>query len=165
FTATYILTAEDVLSGEVRNQAIVTGQDLNGNDVTDVSDDPINTTDIDLDNDGDSEDETVTIVPSGEDVIIYSGISPNGDGINDEFIIRGIEDLENTLEIYNRWGVKVFSANNYGSNDNLFRGISNGRSTISANNELPVGTYYYVIQYVIDSGERKNKAGYLYINK
>ncbi|WP_425545924.1 DUF7507 domain-containing protein, partial [Aquimarina litoralis] len=60
FTATYVLTAEDVLSGEVINQAIVTGQDPNGDDVVDVSDDPTNTTDDDTDGDGDPEDETVT---------------------------------------------------------------------------------------------------------
>ncbi|MGY3795901.1 DUF7507 domain-containing protein, partial [Aquimarina sp. 433] len=58
FTANYVLTAEDVLSGEVINQATVTGQDPNGDDVVDVSDDPTNTTDVDTDGDGDAEDET-----------------------------------------------------------------------------------------------------------
>ncbi|MDH7444065.1 DUF7507 domain-containing protein, partial [Aquimarina sp. 2201CG14-23] len=104
--------------------------------------------------------------PTAEDGIeIYTGITPNGDGINDVLVIRGIENLENTLEIYNRWGVKVFGTDNYGRNDNFFRGISNGRTTVEARDELPVGTYYYVLEYVLDTGERKNRAGYLYINK
>ena len=104
--------------------------------------------------------------PDGEDgVTVYTGISPNGDGVNDVFVIQGIQNLENTLEIYNRWGVKVYEATNYGRNDNFFRGISEGRSTIEERDELPVGTYYYVLEYVLPSGERKNRAGYLYINR
>uniref|UniRef100_UPI002616639E DUF7507 domain-containing protein n=1 Tax=uncultured Aquimarina sp. TaxID=575652 RepID=UPI002616639E len=123
---------------------------------------------IDTDGDGipDYLDPNGPIDPNAEDGIeIFTGITPNGDGINDVLVIRGIENLENTLEIYNRWGVKVFGTDNYGRNDNFFRGISNGRTTIEVKDELPVGTYYYVLEYVLDNGERKNRAGYLYINK
>ncbi|MGY3795626.1 gliding motility-associated C-terminal domain-containing protein, partial [Aquimarina sp. 433] len=149
----------------VINQATVTGQDPNGDDVVDVSDDPTNTTDVDTDGDGDAEDETITAITSDESVTVYTGISPNGDGINDSLIIRGIENLENTLEIYNRWGVIVFSSRNYGSNDNLFRGFSNGRATIQEDKQLPVGTYYYFLEYTLETGEKKNKTGFLYINR
>ncbi|MBQ4822927.1 gliding motility-associated C-terminal domain-containing protein, partial [Aquimarina sp. MMG016] len=104
--------------------------------------------------------------PNSEDGIeIYTGISPNGDGVNDVFVIRGLENVENTLEIYNRWGVKVYGTDNYGRNDNFFRGISNGRATIEEKDELPVGTYFYVLEYVLETGERKSRAGYLYINR
>jgi len=123
---------------------------------------------IDTDGDGtpDYLDPNGPVDPDAEDGIeIYTGITPNGDGVNDVFVIRGIENFENTIEIYNRWGVKVYSTDNYGSNGNFFRGISNGRTTIEAKDELPVGTYYYVLEYVLDNGERKNRAGYLYINK
>ncbi|WP_200831827.1 gliding motility-associated C-terminal domain-containing protein, partial [Aquimarina sp. AU474] len=103
---------------------------------------------------------------SGEDgVTVFSGLSPNGDGVNDVFMIDGIERFENKLEIYNRWGVKVFESKNYGRNDNFFSGISNGRTTISDKDQLPVGTYYYVLEYVLGSGERKSRMGYLYINR
>uniref|UniRef100_UPI0026231923 DUF7507 domain-containing protein n=1 Tax=uncultured Aquimarina sp. TaxID=575652 RepID=UPI0026231923 len=172
FTATYVLTAEDVLLGEVLNQATVTGQDPNGNDVIDLSDDPINTTDVDLDNDGDAEDETVTIIEgvfTDEDdpIIVYTGISPNGDGINDDFRIVGLRNFpDNTLSIYNRWGVQVFEEEGYEQPGvELFKGISNGRVTISQKNELPVGTYYYVLEYVNARGLNTYKAGYLYINR
>ncbi|PKV48068.1 putative repeat protein (TIGR01451 family) [Aquimarina sp. MAR_2010_214] len=102
----------------------------------------------------------------GEDgIIIFTGISPNGDGINDVFVISGIENLENRVSIYNRWGVKVFGVKNYGRDDNFFRGFSTGRSTIEDTDQLPVGTYYYVLEYVLESGEQKNRAGYLYINR
>ncbi len=92
-------------------------------------------------------------------------MSPNQDGVNDIFVISGIERLENTLEIYNRWGVKVYETKNYGRGDNFFRGISNGRTTIEEKDQLPVGTYYYILEYILESGERKNRAGYLYINR
>ncbi|WP_429725827.1 gliding motility-associated C-terminal domain-containing protein [Aquimarina litoralis] len=123
---------------------------------------------IDTDGDGDPDylDPNSPIDPDAEDgVEIFTGISTNGDGINDVFVIRGIENLENTVEIYNRWGVKVYSTDNYGRNDNFFRGISNGRATVESRDELPVGTYYYVLEYVLETGERKQRAGYLYINK
>jgi gliding motility-associated-like protein len=39
------------------------------------------------------------------------GFSPNGDGKNDFFTIKGILDFpENELTIYNRWGEKVFES-------------------------------------------------------
>ncbi|WP_164914253.1 gliding motility-associated C-terminal domain-containing protein, partial [Aquimarina sediminis] len=102
----------------------------------------------------------------GEDgITVFTGLTPNGDGVNDAFIIGGIERLENNLEIYNRWGVKVYGAKNYGRDDNFFRGISVGRSTIEKKDQLPAGTYYYVLEYVLESGEQKSRAGYLYINK
>ncbi|WP_271770069.1 DUF7507 domain-containing protein, partial [Aquimarina algiphila] len=171
FTGVYILTEEDILNGSVTNQATVTGQDINGNDVIDASDDPLNDTDIDLDNDGDAEDETITpigdIFDLEDDIVIYTGISPNGDSVNDEFRIIGLEDFpKNTLQIFNRWGVKVFERDGYEQPGvSYFVGISEGRTTIREKEELPVGTYYYVLQYENNNGISKSKAGYLYINK
>lgn len=168
FTATYHLTKEDLLIGRVDNQASVTGQDLKGMDVTDISDDPINTIDIDTDGDGDGEDITVTIIELDDEIIIYTGISPNGDGQNDEFVIVGLNKFpDNTLQIFNRWGVKVFEQKAYMQDGaRLFRGISEGRSTINQDDLLPVGTYYYVLEYqnsIIK--KRRSKAGFLYLTR
>lgn len=45
-------------------------------------------------------------------VYIPSAFTPNGDGINDTFGIKG-EGIKNfTLRIYNRWGELVFESNN-----------------------------------------------------
>ncbi len=92
-------------------------------------------------------------------------ITPDGDGINDVFRIRYIESYpDNTVEVFNRWGVNVFTTNGYDNNSNAFNGISNGRVTIQANDRLPAGVYFYIINYN-DDGNSKSKSGYLYINQ
>ena len=64
------------------------------------------------------------------DVEIPNVFTPNGDGVNDFFVIENAQYYQNTLNIYNRWGMPVFTTNNY---RNTWRGT-----------ELPDGTYYYV---------------------
>ena len=101
-----------------------------------------------------------------DDIEIYNSISPNGDGVNDELIIRNIDFYpNNTLEIYNRWGVLVYQADGYGQKDVLFKGFSDGRTTMNRNEELPEGTYFYTLMYVNSKGIQRQKAGYLYIKQ
>ena len=89
-----------------------------------------------------------------------------GPGIDDGYFrITNIEQFPNNIvKIYNRWGVLVFETEGYDRGNNVFKGTSNGRSTISKNENLPVGIYYYVIDYN-HNGSMKKKAGYLYINR
>jgi gliding motility-associated-like protein len=101
-----------------------------------------------------------------DDIEIYNSVSPNGDGVNDELIIRNIDFYpNNTLEIYNRWGVLVYQADGYGQKDVLFKGLSDGRTTMNRNEELPEGTYFYTLMYVNSKGIQRQKAGYLYIKQ
>ena len=106
------------------------------------------------------------VLVTDDDIEVFTSFSPNGDGVNDTFAIQGLLNFpNNTVRIYNRWGVKVFDTRGYGQNDNVFRGFSNGRVTISDSDRLPTGTYYYVIEYTNDVTEvSKSKAGYIYIN-
>ncbi len=67
---------------------------------------------------------------------VDEGISPNGDGKNDVWFIPCIMNFENTLEVYNRWGELLYSAVNYTQD---WGGVSKGQ-------DLPDGTYYYVIK-------------------
>jgi gliding motility-associated-like protein len=98
------------------------------------------------------------------DVIVYNAVSPNGDGINDTFHIEGIKEYpDNTVEIYNRWGVMVYETKSYNESDNMFRGYSEGRSTMNKGEKLPTGTYFYILRYNKD-GNGVDKSGYLYIN-
>jgi gliding motility-associated-like protein len=108
-----------------------------------------------------------TVGPACE-IVVYNAVSPNNDGVNDIIIINGLEcHPDNTVEIYNRWGVLVFETEKYGSNNNYFRGISEGRSTVSQGEELPDGTYFYILKYVDtqDGNSNKQKTGYLYLNR
>jgi gliding motility-associated-like protein len=100
---------------------------------------------------------------------VYNAVSPNGDGKNEYFNIDGLSECsaDNTVEIYNRWGVKVFDTSNYGANGNVFKGYSEGRVTVSKNELLPTGTYFYIltIKYSGNNSQTIKKAGYLYLSQ
>jgi len=101
-------------------------------------------------------------------LVFYNAVSPNGDNKNDYFKIDGLIDCaaENTLEIYNRWGVKVYETKNYGSNENVFKGYSEGRTTIAKKEFLPTGTYFYILYFKkYDSQKMEQKTGYLYLSR
>ena len=106
----------------------------------------------------------VTIVVSNEiPLVFHNGISVNGDGKNDGFVIEGIEYYpDNVLRIFNRWGVLVYEKERYGNSD-PFVGISNGRATVSKDTKLPQGTYYYLLEYTDLKGNRQEKSGWLYL--
>ncbi|WP_139235636.1 gliding motility-associated C-terminal domain-containing protein [Mucilaginibacter polytrichastri] len=79
----------------------------------------------------------VTVTVGGTPIRISNTFTPNGDGINDNWEIAGIENFPNAMvELYNRYGARVFDSKNYGGQ---FDGRSNGK-------DLPVGTYYYIIK-------------------
>jgi len=100
-----------------------------------------------------------SVLQANGDIRPYTIITPNGDDLNDTFVIEGIETIPgNELFIYNRWGVEVFNMTNY---DNSFNGISNGRVTIDGDDQLPVGTYYYVLKIP----GRQDIAGPFYIQR
>ncbi len=88
---------------------------------------------------------------------IYDVFTPNGDGDNETFMIEGIELFDNTLKIFNRWGVLVYETKNY---KNDWKGLSDGRATLVKKEKLPAGTYFYVLE-LTKSG--KQQAGPLYI--
>jgi gliding motility-associated-like protein/uncharacterized repeat protein (TIGR01451 family) len=91
---------------------------------------------------------------------IYNEFSPDGDGVNETFVIDCLERFPNNkLEVFNRWGNVVYSKRGY-LND--WNGSSNGRAVINKSDELPVGTYYYVLDLGNGSDPR---VGWLYINR
>jgi len=99
-------------------------------------------------------------------LIAYNGVSINGSDKNNHFHIAGIEAYpDNTVRIYNRWGVKVFEVQSYDNVRNVFRGISEGRVTVEAADKLPQGTYYYVIEYVDENNQKQTMVGWLYLKK
>jgi len=75
----------------------------------------------------------ITIYPN---ILIPNVFTPNNDGINDEFWIpnTGFESFE--LNIYDRWGLKLFSTN---AGDIRWDGRT------AAGQAVPDGTYYYLL--------------------
>lgn len=101
---------------------------------------------------------TINVAVGCEDFHIPNGFSPNGDGVNDLFIVRGITQYpSNQVEIFNRWGNKVFGASPYQNN---WDGTSTEGVQIGGGN-LPVGTYFYVF----DLGEGTIYKGTIYLNR
>jgi gliding motility-associated-like protein len=102
-------------------------------------------------------------------IVIYNAFTPNGDNFNEWFQIENIEDFNcypsNTVEIYNRWGVLVYETKNYDNNTRRFEGISEGRTTVNKSDELPTGTYFYLIQWTTTDGQTVTKDGYLYLTR
>ncbi|MDM1045841.1 gliding motility-associated C-terminal domain-containing protein [Myroides sp. 1354] len=86
------------------------------------------------------------------DIVIYNLVTPDGDGKNDYFIIDNIKNYPNNkVEIFNRWGARVYETTNYDpygdGSTNVFKGYSEGKVTVDKGMKLPSGTYYYVITY------------------
>lgn len=83
-----------------------------------------------------------------EEIFPYEAISPNGDGYNDFWVIRGIEHYpDNTVHIFDRWNNLVISLEGYNNQDVIWRGEANhGLSKADLND----GTYYYKLQLAPD---------------
>ncbi|WP_192820208.1 gliding motility-associated C-terminal domain-containing protein [Rufibacter sp. LB8] len=74
---------------------------------------------------------------------VHNGFTPNGDTFNDTWEIPELKDYPScTVEVYNRWGNKVFESKGY---TQPWDGRTNGQA-------LPAATYYYIIK--LDGKER-----------
>ena len=93
--------------------------------------------------------ENVTILNCNT-AIIPKGVSPNNDDLNDNFDLSNFNVSK--LEIFNRYGIKVYSKSNY---TNEWTGTSDDGQ------ELPDATYYYVVEF--EGGD--TKTGWVYINR
>lgn len=91
-----------------------------------------------------------------DELFIPGGFSPNNDGINDYFVIENIADMQIQLEVYNRWGNRIYRSANY-------RNEWNGKTTegIHIGDDVPAGTYYYILN--IDG--KYKKVGHLTISR
>ncbi len=99
-----------------------------------------------------SEATVVIVVVCPDSLLVYNGISPNGDGKNDVWLIEGLQNYPNhTVSVLNRWGNEVLKTTNYQNN---WDGKWDGK-------DLPDGTYFYWIRN--DKTGEILKTGYLQI--
>ncbi|PCJ95295.1 MAG: hypothetical protein COA50_08770 [Flavobacteriaceae bacterium] len=115
--------------------------DDDGDGTADDSDafplDPNEDTDSDNDGIGDNAD-TVSSKNNEPSLVPAEAFTPNGDGINDTWVIPDIDNYPNSIvRVYNRWGHEVFAAQGYQNN---WKGIYRSNSQ-----KLPTGSYMYVI--------------------
>jgi gliding motility-associated-like protein len=79
-------------------------------------------------------------------IVPLKGFSPDGDGINDFWLIQGIEAFpDNEIKVFNRWGNVVFETRNYDNSEVTWRGESNGGLVIGGK-EVVESTYYFIIR-------------------
>ncbi len=98
----------------------------------------------------------VSIEMSDPPLHIPEAISPNGDGINDQYIIVGLEAYpKSSLTIFRRDGVMIYRNDDY---QNDWEGFQNDRK----NNPrpLPSGTYYSLLQL---GGTNRVIKGFIYV--
>ena len=97
-------------------------------------------TDTSTANDCNTSDSVIINVKSVT-IIIYNTFTPNGDDVNDTWIIENIEDFpDNEIMIYNRIGMLVCKKKGYKNNINDWDGTNCKTGEV-----LPAASYYYVI--------------------
>jgi len=110
---------------------------------------------------GDCEDrDTINITVNSADspecrnteIIVPSGYSPNGDGTADFFVIENLNGRNAQLQVFNRWGQKVYEADSY---QNDWNGIAN-KGIVLFGEQLPEGTYYYFLNIEGETETRKD---------
>lgn len=87
----------------------------------------------------------VRVIPS-DVLFFYSAFTPNGDGDNDYFYIGNIQKYPNNiLKVYNRYDQVIFTSAGYNNDwDGSYQG-----------NQVPTGTYFYVLDTGSDKGKYK----------
>jgi gliding motility-associated-like protein len=162
-TATITFTIRVVISGSSQsfcNSATATAAGQFGVLVSDISQNGFHA-DVNgnglPDDPGESECTPLTLLSS--DVFIPQGFSPDKDGINDYFVIRGIEDYpDNELTIYNRWGNLIFHMKGY---DNSWDGTAIEAELSLGKGPVQQGTYYYIFEY--NKEDRAPRTGFIEI--
>lgn len=105
---------------------------------------------------------TVLVLVNDNPFFIPEAFSPNGDGINDKFEIKGLAKYKSVeIEIFNRWGNVVYQSKNYGEGQGKagFWDGTSGSGLRVGSGPVPSGTYFYVLR--LDGKEKINGTIYL----
>jgi gliding motility-associated-like protein len=97
-------------------------------------------------------DTILSTVIVNEGILIPNVFSPDGDGVNDQFYIANSGLKEYSIEIFNRWGVKVFET----TADEI---RWDGKSTSGI--EMSNGTYYFILKAVSTTGKDYSTTGFI----
>ena len=96
--------------------------------------------------------DTIAVTVESADMIIPNIFTPNGDGKNDVFLIKGLETYPGSqLLIFNRWGNEVYKADNYLNNWD--------------GSDLAEGTYYYILNRHDLNGSITTFKGWVFLKR
>ncbi len=147
-TASGVWTVGDLVDGASSTLTITA--------VIGLEDDYVNTAEItnsdSFDPDLTNNQDSASIDPI--DVFIPQAFSPNDDSVNDTFEIPGLALLypDFKIEIFTRWGNKVFEYENRGrTSPQWWDGFSNGNLNFNGSKQVPSGTYYYILYFNQDN--------------
>lgn len=94
------------------------------------------------------------VQPDEACIRIYNVITPNADGLNDQWIIDCIENFPvNKVTITNRWGDKIIEFENYNNTSQVWNG------TNVHGDPVPDGSYFYIVA-IKDGG---SYSGWIYV--
>ena len=141
-----ILEIEEILPGEIVTLEIEVTAEVVA-DVTNIADVVSN------EKDSNELDNQASVSHRQLEFSIPNAFSPNGDGINEEWVVKGLLDIypNNKLVIVNRLGVEVFRTDNY-KNDWSGQGVGEG-------------TYFYQLTLSGLDGKEEVFTGYLTVIK
>ncbi|NNF73856.1 MAG: gliding motility-associated C-terminal domain-containing protein [Flavobacteriaceae bacterium] len=183
----FVINLFDFISGDydLNGEWVVTQGDINliGSEIEsipfdDVEDQYIFTYVIDDENCPSRTDVVINIDPECENlcvdadnVYISKAVTANGDQWNECFEIKIVDadGEENFLrecefvvevQIFNRWGAKIYENMNYDSDSNCWNGTAHSNS-IGSSDKVPTGTYYYIVN--LRNSGLKPFAGPIYV--
>lgn len=91
----------------------------------------------------------VIVLCKGATVFVPNTFSPNGDGVNEVFYLRGSGlDRVKSMRVFNRWGEVVFEQRDFPSNNQQY-----GWNGKYRGNTAPAGVYVYQVEVYCENGE------------
>jgi gliding motility-associated-like protein len=106
--------------------------------------------------------QVIANIKNCQEIKIPDGFSPNNDTINDTFVIGNLAELYPlfTLEIYNRYGNKVYQGN---INTPNWDGTSSEGGLKLGDSLLPTGVYFFIINF--NDGTREPLQDRVYLSR
>lgn len=148
YITSYTVRQADGNRGQFENMAMASGKAPEGSIVRDSS--------------------SVIVRVESCELVVPTGFSPNGDGIQDYWRIQCIENYPDArVEVFNRWGNRVYERDNFGNSDihgttdAWWDGSSSNKATFGSG-KLPAGTYYYILDLRDGSSPL---SGFIFLNR